>query len=127
MKLWAFALLVLSLALPGVLFAGEAGIMTAQDEWQMDDTRSIAPCTRGIQEPHPRYISPRQITAFGDLLGEWSWSSIGIQSYYSGAGISSHHPYLFICSQRYHRLYIVDISTGVPTSPVWLSIAPPSL
>jgi len=83
------------------------------------DPRSLALTTEGLEDLLPTPPERPNKTGFGELLGEWTWRELGIPGDYAGAGLSIDHPYLYLSNQDYHRVYIVDISTGIPNPLLW--------
>ena len=106
-------------------FATHRDARLARDFDWANDPRSTALSTEGLEEFLPGFNreapEPSAITAFGDLIAEWSWSSLGIVGAgYDGADIAIDYPYLYLCNQ-YSRLYQIDISTSPPSGPRYIS------
>lgn len=117
--------LVIALLFAASAFAARETAVMRDYEWA-NDPRSLAPTTEGLDEFLEKEPVHSATSAFGDLLGEWSWSSLGITAYYAGAGIAIDYPYLYLCNQRYRRLYQLDISTTPPSGARYI-FAPGSM
>ncbi|MFQ5905942.1 MAG: hypothetical protein ACE5JA_05160, partial [bacterium] len=123
MKRLSFLALAVVLLFAVTSLAATKEYRLARDYEWANDPRSLALTTEGLEEFLAVEPVPRQIAAFGDLLDEWTWAQIGISSYYAGADISIDYPYLYLCNQRYSRLYVCNISSGTPVSPTYVFAA----
>jgi hypothetical protein len=112
--------LALALLLAATAYAANEKVMQARNYEWANDPRSLGFSTKGLEEFLPE--SPEgNATAFGDVVGQWTWSSIGIPGYYAGAGIAldMDNDWMYLQNQYYYRTYIISISTGVPVSQTW--------
>lgn len=106
--------LLLSVTLAAGIFAtGQASAVERDYEWAKDP-RSLAPMTKGVEDLLPSVPVPKDVSGFGELLGEWTWTDLGIPGEWGGGGVSIDYPYLYLCSITDRRVYIIDISTGTP-------------
>jgi len=116
--------LLLSLTLAAGIFAAGQVLAVEHDYEWAKDPRSLATTTRGLEDLLPSVPVPKDVSGFGELLGEWTWTDLGIPHGWEGAGISIDYPYLYLASQNHHRVYIVDILTGIPR-PLLISFGAP--
>lgn len=77
--------------------------------------------TEGLEDLLASHSEQPNKIGFGELLGEWTWVELSIPGDYAGAGLSIDYPYLYLSNQDYHRVYVIDISTGIPNSILWFS------
>lgn len=115
-------LILLLFGASGVVALSGAPVELVEHGWS-GDQRSLAPTTEGLEAPGGRMHDLSGIPQPGELLGEWSWSSLGILGHYCGAGIAINYPYLYLSNQEYSRIYWLDISTVPPSDPHYV-IAP---
>jgi hypothetical protein len=125
MKKIGFFLFVVCVMFAANSQAATAGIIQARDYDWANDPRSLALSTKGIEELLPKIPEPSKTTGFGELLGSWTWTELGIPgSYgYCGAGLSIDYPYLYLCDQYSDRIHIANISSGVPVPVTWFAPA----
>jgi hypothetical protein len=99
-----------------LLFAASA-FAAHETKVMLDHTRVEDPMllTYDYEEDFPIMVE-RATTGFGDVLGQWNWSTLGITgNNYSSAGIAIDYPYLYLCNQTYRRLYQLRIDSYPPS------------
>jgi hypothetical protein len=113
--------LLIGVALTTAIFSNlQAQPLGCDRDWA-GDPRLLAPTTEGLEDLLPSAPEEQSVTGFGELLGDWTWTDLGIPGSYAGAGLSIDYPYLYLANQDYHRVYVLDISTGAPTPVLWVS------
>jgi len=102
-----------------IALVGFPDLARGQDcDWS-HDPRSLALTAEGLEGLLPRSPEQPNMDGFGELLGEWTWPDLGIPGDWAGAGVSIDYPYLYLSNQDYHRVYVLDISAGVPNPLLW--------
>ncbi len=86
-----------------------------------EDPRSLALTTEGLEESMENRRLGLRVGPEYELLGEWSWPSLGILGHYGGAGIAIDYPYLYLANCSNSRLYWIDISTLPPGDAHYVS------
>jgi hypothetical protein len=113
--------LLIGVALTTTTLSDLHGQSPEHDRDWVGDARFLALTTEGLEDLLPSAPEEQSVTGFGELLGEWTWTDLGIPGSYAGAGLSIDYPYLYLANQDYHRVYVLDISTGAPTPVLWVS------
>jgi len=101
------------------LLIGAHSLAFGRDTDWANDPRSLSLTTEGLEDLLPVHPDQPNPDGFGELLGEWTWTELGIPGDYAGAGVSIDYPYLYLSNQDYHRVYVIDISTGIPNTLLW--------
>jgi hypothetical protein len=91
----------------------------ARDYERSEDASFLAFNTEGQEEAIGP--EPKNIAAFGDLIGEWSWSSIGIPSGYRGCAVGLTYPYMYLPVQVYGRVYQISVASGAPAGARYIT------
>jgi hypothetical protein len=91
-------------------------------QWS-EDPRSLATTTEGLDQfLADQRLGLRTGSESYELIGEWSWPSLGILGHYSGAGIAIDYPYLYLANATYSRIYWIDISTVPPSDAHYVTV-----
>ncbi|MCH7761452.1 hypothetical protein IIA15_08675, partial [candidate division TA06 bacterium] len=106
------------------------------EDWAQDE-RSMALTTEGLDEFLPKTIMPEPVKTlspdYGDLLGSWTWSEIGISGNgFDGAGLTYNGEFLYLPNQFNNRIYVVDPTVEPPVavgfcSPTFTGLTPWSI
>lgn len=119
MGLGKLGALLTGLALTASVFTVVLSYAVDRDYDWAEDPRSFSLTTEGLEDLLPPVPEPQSGEGFGELLGEWTWADLRIPGDWAGAGLSIDYPYLYLSNQDYHRVYVIDVSTGRPIPLLW--------
>jgi hypothetical protein len=120
-------MILVCLALTTATFSNLQGQPLGCDRGWADDPTFSALTTEGLEDLLPVASEHLGAGDFGTLLGVWTWQELGIPGDNAGAGLTIDYPYLYLANQDYHRVYILDISSGAPDSLIGWFCPPGSL